>query len=128
MKPSASNATINIGRCCTWASPWDTTSSASAGTPTAAPTSYFSRRRWFNSDGAGERPAWPGGWESPPAGSRRPFAVDFQEIPEQLRPLDSEKTLRMELNAVQRPGAVPHAHDLAFLSPGANDEVRIAER
>ena len=44
----------------------------------------------------------------------------FQEILEQLRSFERQKTLRVELHAVQRPGAVPHAHDLAFLGPGGD--------
>ena len=34
----------------------------------------------------------------------------------------------MELDAVQRPGAMPHAHDFAFVGPGADDEIGIVER
>jgi len=34
----------------------------------------------------------------------------------------------MKLYAVQRPGLVAHAHDLAFFRPGANDEIRMIER
>src|SRR5205823_13328605 len=34
---------------------------------------------------------------------------------------------RMELNAMERPGTVPDAHDLVFVSPGADDKIGIVE-
>src|SRR5690349_6477548 len=53
---------------------------------------------------------------------------DFKEIAQQFRPFEREKTLGVELHAVQRPGAVPDAHDLALLRPGADDEIGVVER
>src|SRR5262245_20110190 len=58
---SASSATINIGPCCTCRSPWDTISSACAGTPTAAITTSYLKNcsiaevasNWRISDQAG---------------------------------------------------------------------------
>src|SRR6266852_4801525 len=52
----------------------------------------------------------------------------IHEVLQQLRPLQRQKTLRMKLHAVQRPGSMPNAHDLAFLGPGADDEIGMVER
>src|SRR5262249_38808101 len=54
--------------------------------------------------------------------------ADLQEIAQQLRPLERQEALGVELHAVQRKGAVPHPHDLVLVGPGRDDEVGIAER
>src|SRR5947209_5071227 len=51
-----------------------------------------------------------------------------QEVRQQFRPFQCQETLRVELDAMQRPSPVSDAHDLAFRRPGAYLEVRILER
>src|SRR3954452_19041231 len=41
--------------------------------------------------------------------------LEVEEVAEQLRALGGEEALGVELDAVQRPGAVADAHDLALL-------------
>src|SRR5690349_10708638 len=51
-----------------------------------------------------------------------------QEVAENLRALDRQETLRVELDAVQRPLLVADAHDFALVRPGAHLEVRMVPR
>ena len=70
-----------------------------------------------------------GSWERAARGDvrcgRPVSAGHVQEVPQQFRPFEGQETLGVELHAVQRPGAVAHAHDLAFVGPGADDEVGV---
>ena len=49
------------------------------------------------------------------------------KVLEELRPFDRQKALGMELHAVELPGAMPHSHDLIFVGPGRDSEIRMAK-
>src|SRR5262249_5176454 len=61
-------------------------------------------------------------------GRRPPISgARLEEILQQLRSFEGQKTLGVELDAMQRPVAVPHAHDLPLVGPGTDHEVGIGE-
>ncbi len=87
-----------------------------------------------NSEGRDVGPGQAGGGARNPSSRGRVAVIcgrpllHFHEVFEQLRPLRRQEALRVELDAVQRPDAVTHPHDLALVRPGADLEIGVVER
>jgi hypothetical protein len=54
--------------------------------------------------------------------------VKIEKILQKSGSFDGQKALGMKLDAMQRPSSMSDAHDFAFRSPGADDEIGIMER
>src|SRR4051812_40316703 len=61
-------------------------------------------------------------------GRRLTNGCQGEEVPQQLRPLDGQEALGVELHPVQRPRLMADAHDLPLVGPGRDLEVRVRPR
>src|SRR5947209_6902728 len=51
----------------------------------------------------------------------------LHKVLQQFRSFRGEEALRVELDAVERPGAMADPHDFVFVGPGRDDEIGVLE-